>query len=107
MNIFESLENLEVSEACFDEIIGLVEEEIEKKYRSGLKDETIDSFLQKRGRNLKNAIEKVEQEKKKAGMRPFEYGALPKKVAAAVKDRQKAETKLKRAKATVNNISRS
>ena len=26
MSIFESLENLEVSEACFDEIIGMVEE---------------------------------------------------------------------------------
>lgn len=33
MNIFESLENLEVSEACFDEIIGLVEELLdESKY---------------------------------------------------------------------------
>ena len=26
MNIFESLENLEVSESCFDDIMGIVEE---------------------------------------------------------------------------------
>lgn len=37
MNIFESLENLNVSEECFDDIIGLVEEELEKVGFKGYK----------------------------------------------------------------------
>ena len=47
MNIFESLENLNVSEECFEDIVSIVEEEI-KKYKSGLFDKTIDSMLNKR-----------------------------------------------------------
>ena len=47
MNIFESLENLSVSESCFEDIISIIEEEI-KKYKSGLSDETIDSMLKGR-----------------------------------------------------------
>lgn len=39
MGIFESLENLEVSEACFDEIMGIVEEII---------NEISDDFIKKR-----------------------------------------------------------
>lgn len=47
MNIIESLTNLNVSEACLNDIVSIVEEEI-KKYRSGLPDETIDSMLKGR-----------------------------------------------------------
>ena len=32
MNIFESLENLNVSEECYNDIVGLVEEYIQEKY---------------------------------------------------------------------------
>ena len=31
MNIFESLENLQVSEECFNEIVNLVEEQVKKE----------------------------------------------------------------------------
>ena len=49
MNIFESLENLNVSEACLNDILLLVEEEVEKKiYKSGLSDKKIDSMLNQR-----------------------------------------------------------
>ena len=43
MKIFESLENLEVSEACFDEIMGIVEEIINELDKSTLK-----SYIEKR-----------------------------------------------------------
>ena len=53
MNIFESLENLNVSEECFEDIVGLVEAEL-KKYQSGLKDSTIDSMVNKRMSRFQN-----------------------------------------------------
>lgn len=54
MDIFENLENLNVSEECFNNIIALIEEEV-KKYKSGLSDATIDSMLAKR----KEAMDKA------------------------------------------------
>lgn len=50
MDIFESLENLNVSEGCFNEIISIVEEVINE-----LKDSTVDSAYVKRMDNYKNA----------------------------------------------------
>ena len=52
MDIFESLENLQVSEGCFDEIMGIVEE-----YINELHPDTIKSFIKKRGE------QKIEAEK--------------------------------------------
>ena len=51
MNIFESLENLNVSEECFDEIMGIVEE-----YINELKDPTVASAHNKRIENYRNAL---------------------------------------------------
>ena len=49
MNIFESLKTLNVSEACLNDILSLVEEEVKKKiYKSGLSDKKIDSMLSQR-----------------------------------------------------------
>ena len=105
MDIFESLENLNVSEECFDEIMGLVEEEMEKKYRSGLKDSTIDSLIQKRKKAWGDAMNKVEQEEKKAGMQPFTaYPNPPKKVKNAIMNQHKAYDKLKKTRDIVDKI---
>ena len=49
MDIFESLENLEVSEACFDEIMGLVETLV-GKYKEEGKPAT--SYSAHHGRNI-------------------------------------------------------
>ena len=54
MDIFESLENLEISEECFDEIMGIVEE-----YINELKDSTVGSMYQKRKEIEKKADEKA------------------------------------------------
>ena len=60
MDIFENLENLNVSEECFNNIIALIEEEV-KKYKSGLSDATIDSMLAKRKEEVLAAIEKKDK----------------------------------------------
>jgi hypothetical protein len=49
MNIFESLENLNVSEECFDEIMKIVE-----GYINELKNETIEKTLDKRNDQYKD-----------------------------------------------------
>lgn len=49
MNIFESLENLNVSEECFDEIMGLVEEL--------LNEDNIEKYIVKRGGKSAKRIE--------------------------------------------------
>ena len=41
MDIFESLENLEVSEACFNDILETVQEIINKKYPKGTREHGI------------------------------------------------------------------
>lgn len=51
MNIFENLENLNVSEKCFDEIIGIVEEIINE-----MLDSTVDSSTEKRAYNAAKAF---------------------------------------------------
>ena len=48
MNIFESLENLNVSEECFNDIVGLVEEYIQEKYSVSRVKEIAASVLPKR-----------------------------------------------------------
>lgn len=58
MNIFESLENLPVSEECFDDIMGLVEEFINE-----LDKETIKSFIKKRGEQKTEAEKKFNKAK--------------------------------------------
>lgn len=50
MDIFESLESLNVSEECFDEIVGIVEEIINE-----LNKNTISSYIQKRGEQAEEA----------------------------------------------------
>ena len=50
MDIFESLENLEISEECFDEIMGLVEE-----YINELKNSTIEKTLDAHRERVMNA----------------------------------------------------
>ena len=59
MDIFESLENLNVSEECFNDIVGLVEEYINELDKS-----TIQSYISKRDENAKDAEKKFEQAKK-------------------------------------------
>ena len=58
MNIFESLENLNVSEECFDEIMGIVEEYINELDKS-----TIRSYIQKRGKEAAEAKERFNKAK--------------------------------------------
>ena len=55
MNIFESLEKLDVSEECFEDIMGIVEE-----YINELKDSTVDSMYQKRKNIERKADRKAE-----------------------------------------------
>ena len=101
--IFESLaEN--VSEECYNEIIGIVEEEI-KKYRTGLNDSTIDSLLSKRKSRLAKAISDTMDAKKAAGMQPFTaYTVFPKKVEKAIKNQHKTEDKLHKTIKAVKKI---
>ena len=51
MDIFESLENLQVSEGCFEDIISIVEALLSE----GLNKETIKSYIQKRDDQAKEA----------------------------------------------------
>ncbi len=55
MNIFESLENLNVSEECFDDIIGIVEE-----YINEVSDSTVASMYKKRREIEKKADNKAD-----------------------------------------------
>lgn len=55
MNIFESLENLNVSEECFDEIMGLVEEYISET--SNEKAHAASEESHKRYNNARNAYD--------------------------------------------------
>lgn len=61
MNIFESLENLQVSESCFNSIIELVEEFINEKVTKDDKEKVLkarkdrEEKLSKRYSNIKNA----------------------------------------------------
>ena len=59
MNILESLENLNVSEECFDEIMGIVEEIINELDKSTLK-----SYIEKRDTEAKEAERALQQAKK-------------------------------------------
>lgn len=54
MSIFESLENLNVSEECFDDIMGIVEEIINE-----LENKTVGSMYKKRQEAEKRADDKV------------------------------------------------
>lgn len=63
MNIFESLENLSVSEECFDEIMGLVEEvinEVSDKWKQNCKDNAanIKAYFRKKYDRAESAYEK-------------------------------------------------
>ena len=49
MNIFESLENLNVSEECFDEIMGIVETLVGKYKKEG---KPVTSYSEHHGRNI-------------------------------------------------------
>lgn len=51
MSIFENLENLNVSEKCFNDIMGIVEEVINE-----LRDNTVDACTQKRLKNRAEAF---------------------------------------------------
>jgi hypothetical protein len=57
MDIFESLENLQVSEACFEDIVGLVEE-----YINELKNSTIEKTLDAHRDRIMNATAKGESD---------------------------------------------
>ena len=59
MDIFESLENLPVSEACFNDVINLVEE-----YINELKEETVDKAREERTRRHEEKMEELENKKK-------------------------------------------
>ena len=101
--LFRSLSE-SVSEDCFDEIMGIVEEEI-KKYRTGLADSTIDSLISKRKRNWNKAMTDQEEAERKAGMQPFvAYPVVPKKVEKAIKAQHKAFDKLRKTKDMVSKI---
>lgn len=87
MDIFESLEDLQVSEDCFDEILDIVEE-----YINELNDETIDSLVNKRRGNLAKAIRKRDEIGKKHGKTfGVARGNLSKEEKTAIKDVQDAE----------------
>ena len=109
MNIFESLENLQVSECCFDEIMGMVEEVINEDILSAIhkyktkqsKDKLIDKALDNQGKELKAAA-KREQRPEDGDPIPYE-GALGKhgytydqgfhKSANRIKERRNPENK--------------
>lgn len=59
MNIFESLENLPVSEACFNDVISLIE-----SYINELEEETVDKAREERTRRHKEKMEELESKKK-------------------------------------------
>ena len=71
MSIFESLENLNVSEECFDEIMGIVEELLEEGRREGESDadfkiRTADELSQKYKEKLGKAMARKDGLEKKA-----------------------------------------
>ena len=58
MDIFESLENLNVSEECFDEIVGIVEEMLKDRMTVGQLNAVADKVQDNRAEQLKRAREK-------------------------------------------------
>ena len=61
MDIFESLENLQVSEACFDDIMGIVEEVINE-----VSDKTVEGALKKASDNVEDSTMGIFMPSKKA-----------------------------------------
>ena len=75
MDIFESLENLNVSEECFDEIMGLVEEVINELYPATPRN--VEKAVNRRIKQYKKAGEdlaKAEKESEKSGLRETRLG---------------------------------
>ena len=104
MDIFESLENLNVSEECFDFIINMVEEIINE-----LKDEDAFKVNQQRQKNLRKAEELEDYMKKYSLSKEKQYKAEDDKVDKLIKrnrsdkiynawKKKKAEGKIKPAK---------
>ena len=60
MSIFESLEKLPVSEACFNDVVSLVE-----SYINELDEETVDRAREERKRRHEEKMEELENKKKR------------------------------------------
>lgn len=95
MSIFESLENLNVSEACFEDIMKLVEEEISDKDIKGARRrklgrlETIGKSLDKQANRAAKEFNQAKQDTYKA--------TTPQEVLKTHKEREEARRKMDKA----------
>ena len=99
MNIFESLENLNVSEECFEDIVGLVEEylsetlrtqgeQLEKKHREKYPDEMLQDIKDVINQNVANSKSVRRHHLKKPYDSDVDYWRLDRNVKAAIEDRE-------------------
>lgn len=86
MNIFESLENINVSEGCFNEIVTLVEE-----YINEISHETVNKVQNMRRANWDKAIKDEEKIKKYSTNKQEHYDAEDKNLEMRVKDNKNTE----------------